>query len=775
MVGWVLLGGLGLLLGCGGDKISLTQIAPGSQCPNGGVAVSTSSGGKEIVCNAGVATATLPPGDPHCPNGGTRLDVTSASGTVSSQYLCNGSSGAQSASLDPPDGPPGSFTIVTRGGAGSAGAGAPGGDVTLRMAAGTLGGHVKMFRTGLTDASFIAPTVGTSELGSTPLTVSSGTTVVAAKATVSCSGIPAGGAFTAADTPGPVFRCNGSAAAEQVSGISVGAGATLSFAARSCPGTSTACVVARVRAAFRNAGTVGIDASAVPGLLPSLTLVPGSYVGDSGSSIRVPGGLLTIDTVTQQGAIWNQGALDVSGADTSGPAGGVAGAITLDSYYGLVNSGTLTLRGGAATGSGGAGGSGGSLELHSSDGAILQSGAVDASGGNGIAVGGDGGEIRLEVLRGTGSLRSGGPLLAAGGAASSGCTSGCRGGSGGIVVVSSLSGDLLHSASIDVHGGSGAAGPGGTGGNVSLSALTGLGPGGGSPQATGNLYASGDLTTRGGDGSTGGVGGAVELVLDPRTAPRGQELILLGYATLDTRGGDGSTSGGGGGTLSLVNAASFVEGGLGAGGGVVNEADVVTGGGAGADLGGSAGAVLLQSQIDNAGTVGYVEPAVNRGALTLNGGSGGTVGGEGGAARLEGRTAVDSQGVIVSQGGPSATGGGGPGGRCSLLSVAGGVTSNGRIEASGGAVSPGGNGSAGGTGGVVLLQGLSVDSKAVLAAAGGDGGLGVGGGGGRIALAATSGKVSNTATGFDVRGGTGTAGPGTAGLVVLDGQVVPAP
>ena len=201
-------------------QISLTRIAPGSQCPNGGVAISTSSGGQEVVCNGGVTTAALPPGNPHCPNGGTRLDVTGASGTVSSQYLCNGSSGAQSASLDPPGGPAGSFTLVTRGGAGSAGAGGLGGDVRLRMAAGSLGGHVKVFRTGLTDASFIPPTVATSELGAVPLTVSSGTTVVAAKSTISCSGTPSGGAFTAADTPGPVFRCNGSGVAEQVSLVS---------------------------------------------------------------------------------------------------------------------------------------------------------------------------------------------------------------------------------------------------------------------------------------------------------------------------------------------------------------------------------------------------------------------------------------------------------------------------------------------------------------------------------------------------------------------------
>jgi len=56
------------------------------------------------------------------------------------------------------------------------------------------------------------------------------------------------------------------------------------------------------------------------------------------------------------------------------------------------------------------------------------------------------------------------------------------------------------------------------------------------------------------------------------------------------------------------------------------------------------------------------------------------------------------------------------------------------------------------------------------------GGQGSGGPGGRISLAATGGgRVSNTATGFDVGGGTGAGGTGLPGIVLLDGQAVPPP
>jgi len=299
-----------------------------------------------------------------------------------------------------------------------------------------------------------------------------------------------------------------------------------------------------------------------------------------------------------------------------------------------------------------------------------------------------------------------------------------------------------------------------------------LGPSGGSPQATGNLYVSGDIDTRGGAGASGGAGGFVVFTLDPASAPRGQELILLGYTAIDTRGGDGTTDGGGGGAFSLANAPSFVEGGLGAGGGVVNEAEVNTSGGSGSQTGGSAGPVVLQSQIANAGTVGYIEPAVNRAGLTLNGG---IIGGEGGFATLEGRTAVDSQGAISATGGGSAQGGGGPGGVCTLLSVAGSVTSNAAIHADGGGVTGTNPVSLGGFGGTVSLQGLGVDSKVALSAAGGGGGQGTGGDGGRISLTAIAGATSNTASGYSVQGGTGATGAGAAGLFFLDGQAVPAP
>jgi hypothetical protein len=774
-------------LACGGDEV--TVIPPGQQCPNGGVEITTSSGAKQVVCGSGtVSSTTLPPGDAHCPNGGTRIDVAQSDGSTASQYVCNGSSGAQSASLTPPDSPPGAFTILSGGGHGTAGPGGPGGAITAAMSSGTLGGHVKVFKTGLADASFIFPTLAASNLGSIPLTVSTGSLIVAVQPTVSCSGLAAGSYFTAADTPGPVFHCQ-TGGTERVSGVGVSAGATLTFQAHACPAGSglpaTACVSVEVAAAFRNGGTVTVDTSAIPGKPPLLSIAAGSFYGESGSAITLKGasggsggsgGFFTLDTVVAQGALWNEGTVDVSGSDAggAGATAGSGGSATLRAYYSLYNTGIVSAQGGAASGSGGRGGAGGSVSFQSSFGGIFSRGDINASGGAGQTLGADGGEVSLTVTAGVGSVRSAGAVLVQGGSADVACSTGCAGGSGGAVKMASLSGDFISSSNITTRGGDGAGGAGGAGGDVLLSALTGLGAGGGSPVATGNLQVSGNIDARGGSGARGGAGGGVVLSLDPRTTARAQEVILLGYLSLDTSGGDGTTDGGGGGEVNVVNAPSFVEGGLGAGGGAVNYADIVTSGGSGANVGGSGGAITLQSQVDNAGTIGYVEPAFNAGTLTVNGGPGGIAGGAGGTVMLLGRTAADNEGSIVGVGGTSG-GEGGPGGSCSLLSIAGAVLSHGAVQMEGGAITGSGGASLGGRGGQILLRGYSVESRANLSVRGGSGGQGTGGDGGAIAMAATSAPVSNSAATLDAHGGTGATGNGASGTLVVDGQLVPIP
>ena len=190
----------------------LTEVASSSKCPAGGVAISTGLDKNnnqtleesEVtqtseVCNgktpsdgdAGtpgltslVETTSLPVGDANCLFGGVRIDYgfddgagggvasnkkLEAGEVLGSRYVCNGGSRYFPGSTAPPLAPAGQFKIISSGGNGTAGSGGVGGDLTIKIPNGTLGGHTKVFSAGLEDASFVLGAAPVFNAGSTPM------------------------------------------------------------------------------------------------------------------------------------------------------------------------------------------------------------------------------------------------------------------------------------------------------------------------------------------------------------------------------------------------------------------------------------------------------------------------------------------------------------------------------------------------------------------------------------------------------------------------------
>lgn len=833
-----------LLAGCSGSKgpsVHLVQLAAGdAACPAGGVRIQVDGSPDEVVCNGSsgsndtISTTTLAPGDAHCPFGGIRVDVASAgkpqtqylcnaatshkllvrttplpvndshcvaggikiefgsdvqdngvfdpANIISTQYLCSIDSAGQSGSLLPPAGAPGVFRIRTSGGAGSAGFGGSGGSFTAAMAAGTLGGHVKLFKTGTAVGPFQLPPAPATDLGPVSMSVASGNQIVFAQSSQSCAGLTAGSYFTAGTGTSPIFHCQTATAIEIVTGLSIAANATVTFQGHSCSG-GTSCLKVRVQDGCRSAGTIAVDTSAT-GLPASLSLDCGDFYSEAGSRVNLhgssggPGGALKIQVLN--GALWNQSAIDVGGDDSNlaGATAGAGGSVTFISNYSLYNTGAIAARGGAATGAAINGGAGGNVLLESSFGGLTSLGTIDSSGGNGVTSGGAGGEITLSGVGdsgvGVGTVRSLSSLTTSGGSADPSCLSGCAGGAGGPISLRASSGDLASSGSLTASGGDGAAGQGGAGGSIALQVITGNANYGGAVVPAGNLAVSGNLDSHGGNGGNGGAGGAISISLNPGNAPNVQEIALLGYAGADTSGGNGSSSGGSAGGVTLQNANSFADGNLGAGGGVVNYVTITAAGGSGAaQQGGDGGGITLQTQTSSRPTGLHPEPALNFGDLTMTGGAGFTVGGRGGFLHLYGRTAVENGGAISSVGGDAATGRAGAGGSCIIDSDSGAVLNHGAVRVDGGKATASSTGNIGGSGGYVELRGAEAhDAIGVSARGGASAGTGAAGTGGTIVIAGTAAPAAvDSGIVLDARGGGGSTAGG-AGNIIIDGRLV---
>jgi hypothetical protein len=748
-----------------------------------------------------VAMTVLEEFDPNCPHGGLQIDSgrdEDADGTLdpeeiaSTEFVCNGEPAYFAEDWEPPAEPAGELTIDASGGTGSGGVGGSGGHVSIEIDSGSLGGHIKVFNTGLADASFAFPTAVPTYLGANPLEVTEDHTVVAVGA--GHGGLPAWGYHTHTDDdPHRLYSWDGGQHHE-VTGLSVAAGVTLTFEGNVDGGGQ---VVFNLDNDFHNAGTVTVEPHA--GNAADFIVECDTFYGEAGSVIDLTGpdaagagqdggdgGTFSIvgseddwETSQDGGAVFNQGTVTTSGG--SGDNGGDAGSITLTANLAVYNTGALTAVGGE--GEVAAGGGGGFVYLASEYGHCFNSATLNASGGEGATTGGDSSYVQLYIGY-PGHLRNTGTLVAAGGNVDASCSPTCAGGAGGLIDLDVYGGDLINSGDLIATGGAGADGDGGAGGTVDVDASVDTGWYG-EYQALGDFVFSGDVDTSGGNGGAGGTGGSVEIVLNAALAPDNQQIILLGYTGIDTSGGAGSTSGADAGYVYIQNEyADSEQLDFGPSGGIVNYADISAVGGNGTSGSGGNGACIEMLTDTYYGYATDGEFVRNFGDLDTYGGDGDDDAGAGGCVKLWGYDRVENHGDIDASGGTAAatSGNGGVAAEAThyagdgedgvlLLSDLGPVINTGTITAAGGdATAENGNG---GDGEIIEIVGESVDNAGDLSVAGGDGGTtgatATGGDANVVFLYGVFEGTVNTATSIDIGGGDGADEDGADGECFIDG------
>ncbi len=685
-------------------------------------------------------------------------------------------------SVAPPSGPAGRFVIDTSGGAGATGDGGRGGTVSVEIDSGTLGGNLLVFATGEADAGFDVPGV-TTRLGDNPLEVDADLTVAVVDTE------PAAGTPYLTSLDYRIRISDGDEAIrdeDPVTGLGIAAGATLTLELNY---TAT-----RVRIELDNdvvnGGTL-TTALTGGGDRGGLQIQCDTYYGAAGSMIALAGpdggddpgangGALAIyasvdeDDGLPTGAVVNLGPVDTSGG--SGSDGGDAGSIGLYGDLVAVNTADLTARGGAGTA--GVGGAGGDIGIGTMAGNLFNSGAWDASGGDGATDGGDAGDLRMGSEGGPARALNSGAWVADGGSVTdSGCEVyedvSCAGGDGGDVGFTVAGGDAVNSGDLAARGGAGTAGAGGAGGDLEVATRPSTEGDLGGTTPAGDVRFSGDIRLSGGDGAAGGSGGRVELSLDADDSPVQQQVVLYGYTDIVTDGGAGAAAGGPAGDVLCNNLYAYSDVfDYGPSGAVVNHANVSARGGSG-ESGGSGGEVVLATD-DYYGYTTTAEVAYNYGDLDLRGGTGTATGGGGGDLYIWGYNAAGNEGAVVTSGG-DATGDMGEGdppaagdaGEVAVYSDLGTVSSTGMLTADGGNATGGGT-TYGGDGAKVELVGASLRSAGAISATGGDGATG-----GNAALVFLYGLSDGTtlSAGITVDGGAGDT-PGGTGQVYVDGMNV---
>ena len=688
-------------------------------------------------------------------------------------------------SITPPDAPAGQFTIDTSGGTGTAGSGADGGYIDITLDYGSLGGNLKIFKTGLADASFTFPSTVTTYLGLNPLDVTADLTI--SVATVE----PAAGTPYLVANDYNVYISDGNetlADEAPVTGISVAADTTLTLDANL---TNKARIY--LQNDLRNAGTIttGAVAAIVPALAAGesrvdLEIQCDVYYGASGSAIDLTGadnvegvggdgGNLDLNaydndwSITQDaGAFYNQGTINTSGG--AGTDGGNAGYIDIYANLLSYNTGDMTAMGG--TGSTGIGGNGDSVEIDTDYGHNFNSGDLNGSGGNGATVGGNAGYVYLYIGY-PGHIKNSGTLSSNGG-------NGAIGGDGDYIEMGVYGGDIINSGDLLTTGGTGGTNEGeygGSGGYIDVWADYDNGWYA-DYQPVGNFEFSGNMNTSGGDGAAGGSGGYLDFNLDAEYIPVNQEIILYGYTAINTSGGNGTTSAGDAGDIYLENtyASDWFNDIEGPSGGVINYADVqAAGGAASAGSGGSGGNFEMYTD-DEFGYATIGEITYNAGQLNLMGGDGTTSSGSGGYVYLWGYNGAQNDGAIYALGGDASddaatAGNGAQEDGIYILSDLGPAINTASLDTSGGNA-PGANANAGNAGEIEIV-GYSASNSAALYAAGGDANItnGFGGNANVVFIYGVFDGSTNTTSVIDVSAGTGNTA-GTSGEVFIDGMNV---
>ena len=756
----------------------------------------------QYVCNGAggagslVTTTQLPTGDVHCPNGGTQIDTGTDNGNnggvaddgilqpgeiTKTQYVCDGVGSYSQlyvGSMTPPASPAGAYTIDTSGGAASNGNGGSGGALTLEIHQGTLGGHAKIFSTGVVDASFETPAVDFNQ-GVIPFAVTQDTQLNSYPD--QGSGIDSGDAVFQV-TNDQTLYANVGGDALAVTSIEVDEGTTLTLANNSGGNNK---VQVQVQRDIRNAGTI------TTGLMPDgvsatpLSLTMSNYIGTKTSAIALDGhdadgatagsgGALQVNC---NGTLVNAGNIHAGGG--AGNTGGAGGSVSLTTNVGggVFNSGAIDNHGGASAAD--VGGVSNFIYLSGDYGGQFNSGPLTATGGVGTSGGGYGGEIDLEGSD-TGAVQNTGAISTSGGDCT---TSGCNGGSGGVVRFQTQGGGaLLNSGDIDTSGGAGSNtnGVGGTGGNIVAKNFDGSNAQNGNINlSTGSTRCSGSITARGGAGATGGAGGAIDFDLNVSNLALGQEIELRGYTDVTLNGGSASATGGTGGQFTIeqdttANSPGNNQSNFGPAGAVINYANISTRGGDGL-LGGQSGQVHLQTQ-RNVNFYDTFELAINGGTIDTTSGLTTADNSPNGAApgeiqiQLLGIAGVQNSGSIIGDGGDAsgANSEAGYANDVTFTSDTGTVLNTGTITLNGGAGS--GISGSNGSGGNVNMYGVAVINTAAITCDGSSGSV-TGGGGGSITLFSSSGGPTVNSGTLTVDGGIATdaSNDGSSGSIQIDG------
>jgi len=419
----------------------------------------------------------------------------------------------------------------------------------------------------------------------------------------------------------------------------------------------------------------------------------------------------------------NLGDVSVDGGTASSGAGGAGGSLSLWTFYDLYNSGDLTARGGGGPLGGGKGG-GVRLEAESSD--VRNSGDIDASGGGADltcttgCVGGnaqrptEGDETaRAVVLRSTGgAVVNSGAITATGGF---GGADG-NGGNGGYVEFTTINweraaGGVEVSGTLDTSGGEGVSG--GSGGRIFAQVFSDT-----PTDAELIFYGYTKITLDAGDGAgDDGEGGEGGEVLIKNNCPAESYLPpggVLNFVDISSVGGDGAADSAGRAGKVQVNTCKDMGSNHQGGSVIVNAGDITLTGGSGTS-GDYGGQVELRAH----------EWAENSGVILTGGGNGSSGSGASpGDVKLEALAGqVINTGPVTGAGG-SATSTDGDGKQGSTIELVGLLVDN-----TADLTAPGGAGGAtsglGGNGGYIRL-----DSRDGLSANSGSFDISVGTGGG---------------------------------------------
>ena len=632
---------------------------------------------------------------------------------------------------------------------------------------------MKLTRGGAVDTSFAVPAYPQG-FGKTPVTVTTTTPPVAfvnVSSTQVVPGLdgttkPAAGTLFVANDDTTLYKSTGPAATpDQVTGLTVNAGATLALPTN-WSGTwayiqipQGVLVNGTIKTATEGAhldveSSGGVFQIGAFGTVTSAATTPGT----SGGDLYLYGQVMI-----------NQGIVDSSAASTGG---GSAGYAELDGQTHVYNTGTVKAKGGDNAAD--IGGDAGDIYIYAYEGSIYSSGTLLGTGGNGATGGGWGSYVDIEAANDgyMGRLVVGGTITADGGNA----TTGGNGGHGyGLYFYNYGSGDIWMNAAISAKGGNGA-GAGSIGGNGAYMEVYwdyGSDFGYGEVGTAGTIKLGSAIDLAGGTGAAdGGSGGDIGIYANTYndiTYPTSPTVELLGYASISLNGGNGTT-GGSSDSFSIytdyaLTGDDYLPVPVGA---IVNEVPVSAKGGDGALTGGNYGGSGGYIDFEAEGNF-YIGTTVltNSGAIDVSGGAGDN-GGDSGGINFYGHDKLTNTATLTALGGKGVTvGGAGASGSVNLYATQD-LANSGAIVATGGAATTTG----GYSGYVGLYAGGKVTNSGYILANGGAATT-TGGAGGVVDILSESAATANIAS-LNVSGGAATT-KGVVGYIYMDyADVTPA-